>query len=232
MTLISFEVLLCTDNCLPGMLLHNSTCTICPAGRSSVAFNSTACDVFYSGSDQLTCAECPAGKYSDSIEQAECLPCEVGKFSSTKGKTFCEQCPPPTVLTTTQGATSSSDCLGCFDGYSLHNSSCMPCGQGKFGLNSNCFDCERGKYSAATGVSMCQNCPDGTFLNSSGADSIDRCKICPQGSSCEPGSIIPNILNGWYRNINENAELVLQCFPSQACPEGGNGSTICAQGYK
>jgi hypothetical protein len=219
--------------------LNDGVCDYCPAGRSSSEFELDYCDVIcpagkYSGSTQLRCYDCPAGKFGNASEAQVCHSCPGGKYSSSSGQSFCYDCPPS--MSSASGATSSSQCQQCKSGYELTvaNASviCRMCASGRYETNQTCVDCPKGKYSSDEASELCFECPYGRWSSNTGLNDSSKCQACPtQGAKCDAGSIVPHVDAGWYRNLSQSADLIMLCIPQEACLEGGNSSTPCASGY-
>jgi hypothetical protein len=58
------------------------------------------------------------------------------------------------------------------------------------------------------------------------------CFACPviTGVSCESGSVVPWVSQGYYRELSQ-PDVVSICIPSESCEETGYSSTICSEGY-
>jgi hypothetical protein len=222
---------------MPGMYLQNSSCHSCPPGMTSYYYSSSSCSKcpasrYSPGNQYMTCDLCPIGKYSDSDGQSKCSDCPYGKFSNRSGLTGCGSC-PSSQWTARTGCTAASDCTTCDQGYVPSNSSrCSACPQGKFQKNSACVMCSPGFYAALTGVTFCEQCPYGTWNNEIASITPEACRKCPpSGATCDVGSTVPFVFEGWFRSLAEGADNILQCIPFEACPQGGLNSTICLEGY-
>src|SRR5690606_26800554 len=102
--------------------------------------------------DTVSCDKCPAGRYSNSINQTsleDCIACGVGTFVTTSGASSCYSCEP--------GRYQDRDgSLGCLESE-----------KGKFSNISaaedsdDCRPCLIGSYSNDTGRSVCTVCVNG-----------------------------------------------------------------------
>jgi hypothetical protein len=222
---------------MPGMYLSNGTCSICPAGRTSLTFGSLFCEStcdygYFSTSSDLKCNPCPSGKYSSSTGSDKCTLCPQGKYTNTTGTSSCSQCPDQ-LYTTTTGSVSISQCTQCSPGYSFlpNSTACSSCSAGKFSLNGECISCGKGSYSTGASTS-CQFCPSGRWSNSTDLDSQEKCNVCPvEGAKCDSGSIFPYVLAGWYRDLTDSADSVLFCIPQCAAAYQGRACNSCSLGY-
>jgi hypothetical protein len=226
---------------MPGTFLHDGVCDYCPAGRSSSSQGElTYCDVIcpagqYSGSAQLWCHDCPAGKFGNASEADRCHICPGGKYSNSSGQSFCYDC--PSLMSSASGATSALQCQQCKSGYEVTvvNSSvvCRVCTSGKYEVNQTCIDCPKGKYSSDEAAELCFDCPYGKWSSKTALYDPAKCQACPtQGAKCDAGSAIPHIDAGWYRNVSQSEDVIMLCIPQEACLEGGYSSTPCAVGYE
>ena len=106
--------------------------------------------------------------HSGSLELS-CVSCVAGKFKTVPGPSSCTDCPAGKYATST--GNDKAGCLSCVAGkYSSAFSATT---------FSTCTDCEAGKYSSDVGASECTKCAAGTFSASWGATSETTCIDCP-----------------------------------------------------
>jgi hypothetical protein len=93
-------------------------------------------------------------------------------------------CPPMNATDT-----KISQGFSCSDGEILRSSGdkdelpeCIPCTKGTAYVNNACIPCPRGSYQNKEGQLECKACPDGTYTESSGAQSKTQClAVCGNG---------------------------------------------------
>ena len=132
-----------------------------------------------------TCAACPAGKLSESLNSTVCSNCPSGGYCSAAGAaslrlTF-EPCPAGSYNPSV-GANGTSSCVACVAGKanpipgSTDASVCMPCGVGTAANHS--------------GAATCTACPDGSFANETGTVTCQPCVVCGEDTwlavQCNP----------------------------------------------
>jgi hypothetical protein len=229
------------------------TCTVCPAGKSSLAGSDMLddcvgeeCEAGSTGPNGGPCSACVAGKYKGTTGSADCTNCGAGKYSATIAattETTCLTCPG--VSTSAQGSVSSSACQ-CNAGYT--GSTCAACVAGKYksvtGADS-CNDCATGKYSAtmaAIAEAACLTCP-GVSTSSTDRTSC-QCNAGYTGtfmcSACEAGTYkelagneaCTNCVAGKFSTVagGTTASLCELCEMGKTST-AGSSSCHCAQGY-
>jgi hypothetical protein len=246
------------SNCSAGFYsdsLGATTCVQCAAGKFSSVQAASTCMQCPTGSFQNSlsvipsrCFNCSAGFYSDMLGASTCSQCAAGKFSSATGVSVCITCPINSMAISAQ-----TYCMACSPGTSTAKlkgaSACLNCSVGLYSSlpGQDCVPCPIGSYSSVSGMSNCTKCIDST-TRSTGSISSDQCSLCneglygsppqpcqkcPQnaGVKCPFGSVIPFVLEGYYRD-NSNPEIAYICSPSSSCMETGfEKSTPCFTGY-
>ena len=96
----------------PSIAKKYGTCSICPLGQVTDAFNSH------------TCRNCPVGMAGGTTQRGFCTRCNNGYYSDVPGLDRCITCPPGS--TSVQGATSRDQCF---------------CNIGWYGVPGYCFPC-------------------------------------------------------------------------------------------
>ena len=97
---------------VPSVAKKYGTCSMCPLGQVTDAFNSH------------TCRNCPVGMAGGSVQRGFCTRCANGYYSDTPGLDLCINCPPGS--TSVQGASSIDQCF---------------CNIGWYGVPGYCFPC-------------------------------------------------------------------------------------------
>lgn len=93
----------------------------------------------------IGCAECEAGKYSNSYDSLSCELCTPGKYQPIAQQSSCRQCEPG-KFSVNYGSTS-----------------CILCPAGRYAENegrSICDLCDYGYYQSTPGQTHCNSCPD------------------------------------------------------------------------
>ncbi|MDR0319799.1 MAG: hypothetical protein LBH81_03630 [Rickettsiales bacterium] len=134
-----------------------------------------------------TCAQCPAGKYKNTIGDTACLPCADGYYSDSPGRSLCSPCPTDKI---------------CPD----KASSPELCGQGNWCASNTRHPCAAGTYSAQPSrTTQCDNqCPAGYYCppgSINGSVPGNLCKegcYCPQGSGASADANCQNFCNAGY----------------------------------
>jgi hypothetical protein len=195
------------QKCVPGRYSPGGQrrCAECPPGRFgkdralTTDHCSGQCRAGYAcpaGSTSPTQHLCEAGWFSETAAW-ECLPCVAGQFSEG-GADACRPCPP--------GRYGAAEMLGtplcsgqCAAGHSCHpgstNSTSSVCPAGRYSLPgaAACEDCPLGSFSNSSGASHCNPCPAGKFGGMPGLDVVDcsgDCFGCPAGSVSANGSSV------------------------------------------
>ena len=175
------------------------------------------------------CIACPAGTYSDQVDQAACVACVAGSYceavDTTKGigAACVVPCPGGTYSTSTT-LTTSAGCTNVDNGYyaPLGSRTQTQCPPGtKFDANdpSVCAACEAGKYSSALGSIQCNDCPAGYFCPAASADIGAVAPVpCPGGTYSAATTLTAatgctDVEAGSYAPLGSTAPI--------ACPAGG-----------
>jgi len=192
----------------------------------------TRCDAgTYFSPASAECLECDAGFYCIDAKRYACSP---GTFSNGSRKSFCEECPPGTLLPTSRGE-------------SIDN--CIPCSAGTYSTRvansgSSCTLCPQGTWFNGTGASdlnQCIKCPEGYYQDQEGQTSSGSCKICSPGyissegsgtcTPCNMGTFSPDpgrttcdqCRPGSFSNVTGSSSCTL-CNPGTYNPDWGSGS--------
>eukprot|EP00937_MAST-01D_sp_MAST-1D-sp2_P003782 g3782.t1 len=120
-------------------------CESCAKGRyrggQAGGPNATADATLYEESGAsgrlCACAPCPAGKYSDGVDQAECTPCPAGTFNDLAGQPSCKACASGSYSNLT-AQDEAADCKTCPAGKAAVDASV-----------ASCTNCSRGLYGDA-----------------------------------------------------------------------------------
>jgi hypothetical protein len=98
-----------------------------------------------------------------------------------------------------------------------------------------CSPCSAGKFAKLQDDSSvrCSECDIGKWSNIEGLNSSDQCFNCPllPGAACPSGSAVPYVSSGWFRDIKDGADVLINCLPEEACLEAGFGNTTCSSEY-
>ena len=158
--------------------VDQSACLQCPqasfSGERSSSPQNCICNKGYTGPDGGPCSECTAGKYKPTDGSSLCTPCSEGKFGIVLGaltERSCQLCPNNSY--TEAGANSSALCV---------------CKSGFFQAAAGCISCPAGKYKDVTGNEQCTLCPQNTYGTQEAATSVSFCTNCPQGSKSNASS--------------------------------------------
>lgn len=202
---------------------------------------------YYTQSNQV-CAQCPAGKYSDTNNVDECLSCSENQYSLSGAKT-CEDCSVNSHSAV--GSTSIQNCI-CNLGFGGSSGSCTTCDPGYFtlisGLEATCTACYEDHYMLGLD---CTECPINSFsprfstslsdcacnIGYEQKDDQVECEICAVGKFYDTGTKLctacaPDTYNavpgatqciscptGSYTNGAENAHTRAMCL----CRKGFEG---------
>jgi TNFR/NGFR cysteine-rich region len=140
----------------------------------------------------VSCAQCPAGKYSVvSNRDYYCESCPAGKYTPVAGKDYCYYCAMGTY-TDSPGLTVCSLCSAGKKAEAVGMSACTSCNAGTISSAGQCIcaSCIPGtSFSATSGQSACiacTKCGAGTYISSDCTASSDRtCASCSStGSTC------------------------------------------------
>jgi hypothetical protein len=101
----------------------------------------------------------------DSCQQLGCAACPAGTFSNVSGVSSCEKCPQNSI--SAPGSNNQSDCK-CAPGFvGPDGGYCTKCQAGKFkaiaGSASACIDCEPGKFAPDDSATTCMLCSGGNI---------------------------------------------------------------------
>jgi hypothetical protein len=115
-------------------------------------------------------------------------------------------CPPRMYLDLSSG---TPQCVGCpagtFNDITTTLQSCTPCPSGKFSIG---------------GAQLCEDCPIGTYYNSSGASS---CLSCPRGTYADTQlSYLCNVCPGNTSTASTGSTSVNQCYQGYCSPGYSN----------
>ena len=180
---------LCNAGYVGPISTENASCTPCVAGKFKAVNGS-----------EVACTDCEAGKYSLVNASVSCALCPAGKYSeftSANTSNVCITCP----ANTTSGRASSrlANCL-CIAGFTGANGSCTQCLPGTFKDGPGpeaCSLCPASTYSvrfAAVNFSVCKQCPSETE-SAPGSSSINSCTCLAgyemNGTLSEDGSCRP-----------------------------------------
>lgn len=140
---------------------------------------------------------CPRGTYSNATglnHTSNCTPCPSGKYCSEAGSTQ-----PKDI---------------CARGYYCQGGAkaAVPNATVDFPKNG---PCPEGHYCVA-GAQSPQQCPPGTFRNTTGAESVSQCLDCTPG---------------WYCGGFGNTKPTGQCDPGYYCPEFSRANVSSPTGY-
>ena len=192
------------EECAEGKYLKSGTtndrvtCMNCERGK-------------YRGDTQVTCTDCPIGRFQDTSGGSECKECASGQYQLDEGKPYCTKCPrgyeclkpkesgQPCPAGKFQNKTGQSKCEACTEGWYQVNegqSRCNLCEAGskcsKAELNPQ--RCPAGEFQNKTGQTQCEECPKGHYRVEKGqsdciacttshrcATAIKRPQQCPAG---------------------------------------------------
>ena len=135
---------------------------------ASVSWTQCQPGTFQEGSN-LECIPCPIGSVSTVQGQVSCSPCSAGSYADMNG-TACRACLPGTY------SSAGAQCLQCLPGtYSASYGSLM------------CLDCNMGYTQPQAGMSGCEICHAGTYMDKAGSSASD-CDICMAGTMSRSGA--------------------------------------------
>lgn len=210
-------------SCLPGTYQPNigqGNCSTCRPGSMCPYQNMTKvvpCKAGYYCPDG-TPKPCPNGTYGNNtgLNNANmCTDCPAGKYCSEAGSTK-----PKDI---------------CAKGYYCEGGavSATPTPTVKYPKNGLC---PKGHYCIA-GTPSAQQCPPGTFRNSTGAESVDQCLDCIPGWYCAGyGNAKPTDLcdRGYYcpefSRANNSKPTGYQCPVDYKCVKGSANAVKCPEG--
>ena len=201
------------SSCAPGNSSYagSSECYVCPDGTScpsAATPNPNVCAAgYYSLAGATTCTPCGLGQYQPTAQSSSCLECPAGV-----------RCP--------QQAISSVQNLGCpmgtYSRYDLKTTA--------FDLPYDETDAARFPSLAATGDTVCRQCPNGyTCPDPSTAPvpcpagttrigtNYSHCINCPAGYSCATPNVPPAECADGYYSTGSQAECTA-CSPGFQCP--------------
>ena len=201
------------SSCAPGNSSHagSSECYVCPAG--------TSCPTQATPDPNI----CAAG-YKSLAGATTCTPCGLGQYQPTAQSSSCLEC--PAGVRCPQQAISSVQNLGCpmgtYSRYDLKSTA--------FDLPYDHEDVARFPSLAATGDTVCRQCPNGytcpdpataPVLCPAGTTRIgtnySHCAQCPAGYSCATPNVPPAECADGYYAIGSQAECTA-CSPGFQCP--------------
>ena len=116
----------------------------------------------------VACTQCSAGTYSSAVATSACSLCGTGTYS-------------PSV-----GATSATACQTCAAGSYCPNATVQlvcPLGSACGAGSTSATVCGVGAYANATGLSVCNSCPNFTTTQQIGSTTILQCR-CLAGRTC------------------------------------------------
>jgi len=179
-----------------------SSCSNCPTGKYQPKKGKSSCAIWpktnggyyrigQSRTKSGTNTKCPVGHKCPGGKAGKAAPkiaCPAGENQSSKGKTYCSQCP-----TGTYSGAGSSNCAnwpktnGGY--YRIGQSKTKPGRKTKCPVGHRCpykgsrqaapkIACPAGTYQRSKGKSSCSNCLAGTYQNARGKD---KCEPCPTG---------------------------------------------------
>lgn len=154
---------------------------------------------------------CKAGYY---CPDGTPKPCPLGTYGNNTGLndiTLCTDCPAGKYCSEAGSTRPKGDCAKGHYCEGRANSS-TPGPNPKYPKNGLCPE---GHY-CVEGTQTPQQCPPGTFRNSTGAESIDQCL------DCKPG---------WYCAGYGNNQPTAQCDPGYYCPEFSRTNVSKPTGY-
>jgi hypothetical protein len=153
-----------------------------------------------------SCSQCGAGKVTTSAGQASCQACDDMSIPN-QAQTACTACgdnevPDPDTQKTT--------CISCEVGESAQKGSCIKLAK-----------CSPGEFSQTGYGPVCEACPAGRYISTSGAkgDSSDAaCLVCPYGTYTESlGSPFAKDCLGTEYTAKEGSDRESLCLE---CPDG------------
>jgi hypothetical protein len=169
------------DTYLPEIgTVNSSDCRACPANSTSPSgtplLSQCLCvKGYYREGD--TCLSCPAGFYSDNLNQFSCTPCGDNQYST---------------VSTSPSASNCVSCTGNSTRLAIDIASCL-CNPGFSGEiqegNLRCTQCEKGYSKGTFGNVSCTICPNNTYADELG---LPVCKACQPNSVSPPGSVSPS----------------------------------------
>ena len=185
----SFSVMMSSKVCPAGLY--------CPAGLNKVPeYANEACPVgHYCVAGVAAPVACPAGRWNPitgAQSLADCLICPAGSYCEQASFTVTGTCAPGYYCPAGSTTNSTFACPTKYyrsdvGGRSLQD--CAICPSGSFcGVATiQPTPCTAGGY-CVTGVDVPENCPPGTFGNSSGLRRVEDCAPCRPGTPCAPCS--------------------------------------------
>ncbi len=206
----------------------------------------------YGDGGRTPCSPCPSGSFSEDGASV-CVDCQTsypgftssggGNASSCNIKLYCQGSSEYSIP---QNATSMTEILAgrcfakiptaCVQGYKIQgtgqytecvSTAATSCEAGRILVNGSCQECQGGTYSAGGTVSVCSECPDGSYSTPRAA----KCEACPAGyisDGTKTGCIKPTCGQG-QKLVGTKCE---------NCPDGysSDGTTCyptkCAVGQK
>ena len=166
--------------CIDGYVfnLTGTGCDRCPVGTES-------------GPDEMSCTNCPSGKYRPSLSVTSCLTCPLNAVCNTTSFS----CAAGHFLQTSNGS-----CLKCaFASYkdSVGNQTCILCpsGQEPNQNATSCSNCPMDTYKSFSTQTSCVQCPQNSKCNGSNFtcklgyivnSTLDGCEACPVGTESDP----------------------------------------------
>ncbi|EKX31555.1 hypothetical protein GUITHDRAFT_149224 [Guillardia theta CCMP2712] len=160
--------------------VNASDCRACPANSTSPSGTPLISQClcvrgYYREGD--ACLSCPAGFYSDNLNQFTCTPCGDNQYST---------------VSTSPSASNCVSCTGNSTRVAIDVASCL-CNPGFAGGihqgGLTCTQCEKGYSKATFGNVSCTICPNNTYADERG---LSACKTCQPNSVSPPGSVSPS----------------------------------------
>ena len=176
-------------------------CNQCPAGTASAALLAVNASV---------CSTCRAGTAA-AAGSAVCQPCAATYFSSADGASACTPC-----ALGFWSASGSSSCTGCAAGSYA---------EGPISSASQCLTCPRGSIcvgasnaaSSTPPVPLRQECPLGTFQNSTGRSLMTQCSPCDANHFCPAPTLKAPCPPGTKSNSSSTSQLQCTCETGYTC---------------
>jgi len=238
-----------------GSTLNSAVLVIAAGGSVSLAGLATLgfvqCEMgYFQDNTEITCGDCPVGKFTDHPGQFSCTLCPAGSINDAIQRSSCEDCPSG-EFQSALGQTVCVDCLvGRFSNDDTNKFECTMCEPGTvqpLAGQQMCNDCIPGEGQSLEGQTLCQDCALGKYTDVAGIADCFECGSGLTGSSsgqsvcddCAPGKFKDHVGTdacedcGVGSFTNDNT-IMSSCVPCEAGSyqdvEGQPACNLCPAG--
>ena len=220
-------------------------CLDCPENSFTLTTGSTSCkcDVGFTGADggsAISCSQCAAGKYKDTIGSATCSNCNSGHVSNA-ASSACIECEAGKYEENdacvncgaySNSVAGSTTCF-CNAGASGPDGGlCSLCATGKYKNtpgSSACVECQNYKVALTTGRTICQSCVAGKYFTST-----TLCTDCYEYSTSPSGAQTINncfCVANYYKSSSSTCS---ECPDFSTSPDASDdpNDCLCNAGYE